>query len=71
MTTMIMTKETPSDKQIDLVLDFTKNGMKFKDTEFLYDCDNETIYAVCTDGLIKITTEFCQSIVAEVTYEIL
>ena len=69
MKIVITTKETPSEKQIDIVLDFTKNGSKFKDTKFLYDCDNESIYAVCDDGLVKITEDYCQSMVGEVIYQ--
>lgn len=59
----------PSKNQEVVLNDFTVNGTLFTDTEFLFDEDGKTIYAVCEDGYVKITNVSCQAIDAEMHFQ--
>ena len=40
------TRTTPTEKQVNLIIDFSKKGTEFQGLIYLYDEDGESIYAI-------------------------
>ena len=53
-TIYIRKSENATEKQLEIKADFT-SITELKDTVFLYSIDGTSIYAMCTDGVVKIS----------------